>query len=223
MRATNTNKMPVDEALKIMQVEDTISADDLKTKFRELAKTLHPDVNKEPKAEERFKKLTQAYDLLKDQVPFTHPFARPSFSKPAPGAGFDKNNNAWPFGDPDNDSGFGRYFDNAFSSMPDFFNSFMKSTAQNLSPEARKRFEDEMRRSFERQTSKPAPPPAPDTSFDWEGYQRTNQPPPKQTQTPLGFKRSQAGNLYKKVVINSIIMQDSFCIILEGTERFNCK
>ena len=50
----------------------------------------------ETPTEERFKKLTQAYDLLKDQVPFTHPFARPSFSKPAPGAGFDKNNNAWP-------------------------------------------------------------------------------------------------------------------------------
>lgn len=34
--------------------------------YRRLARTLHPDVNKDPAAEERFKELSEAYDVLSD-------------------------------------------------------------------------------------------------------------------------------------------------------------
>ncbi|MFH0702350.1 MAG: molecular chaperone DnaJ [bacterium] len=40
--------------------------DDIKRSFRKKARELHPDVNKEPDAEERFKELGQAYEVLMD-------------------------------------------------------------------------------------------------------------------------------------------------------------
>ena len=44
------------------------SEKDIKTAYRKLAKELHPDRNKDnPKAAERFSKVTQAYDLLSDK------------------------------------------------------------------------------------------------------------------------------------------------------------
>ena len=44
------------------------SEKDIKSAYRKLAKELHPDRNKDnPKAAERFSKVTQAYDLLSDK------------------------------------------------------------------------------------------------------------------------------------------------------------
>src|ERR671928_417544 len=41
---------------------------DIKKAYRKLAKELHPDRNKDnPKAAERFSKVTQAYDILTDK------------------------------------------------------------------------------------------------------------------------------------------------------------
>src|ERR671928_726951 len=41
---------------------------DIKKAYRKLAKELHPDRNKDnPKAAERFSKVTQAYDILSDK------------------------------------------------------------------------------------------------------------------------------------------------------------
>ncbi len=42
------------------------SSDDLKAAFRKLARQFHPDVNKEPDAEERFKEINEAYAVLSD-------------------------------------------------------------------------------------------------------------------------------------------------------------
>jgi len=47
-------------------VQRNASADDLKTAFRKLARQFHPDVNKEPGAEEKFKELNEAYAVLSD-------------------------------------------------------------------------------------------------------------------------------------------------------------
>src|SRR3979409_1390922 len=42
------------------------SAEDLQRGHRKLARTYHPDINKDPGAEERFKDISEAYDVLSD-------------------------------------------------------------------------------------------------------------------------------------------------------------
>jgi curved DNA-binding protein len=42
------------------------SADDIKHAYRRLARKYHPDLNKQPEAEARFKELGEAYEVLKD-------------------------------------------------------------------------------------------------------------------------------------------------------------
>jgi curved DNA-binding protein len=42
------------------------SPDEIQRAYRKLARTYHPDVNKAPEAEERFKEISEAYDVLSD-------------------------------------------------------------------------------------------------------------------------------------------------------------
>ena len=42
------------------------SDDDIRRAYRRLARQYHPDVNKEPGAEDRFKEVSEAYDVLRD-------------------------------------------------------------------------------------------------------------------------------------------------------------
>ena len=42
------------------------SEDEIKKAFRRLARQYHPDVNKEKGAEERFKEINEAYEVLGD-------------------------------------------------------------------------------------------------------------------------------------------------------------
>lgn len=51
---------------EILGVPRTASAEDLKSAFRRLARQYHPDVNKEPGAEEKFKEINEAYAVLSD-------------------------------------------------------------------------------------------------------------------------------------------------------------
>jgi molecular chaperone DnaJ len=51
---------------KDLGVDRGASAEDIKRAYRRLARKLHPDVNVEPDAEEQFKKVSQAYDVLSD-------------------------------------------------------------------------------------------------------------------------------------------------------------
>lgn len=47
-------------------VSPDASADDIKKAYRKLARELHPDVNPDPKTQERFKEVTAAYEVLSD-------------------------------------------------------------------------------------------------------------------------------------------------------------
>jgi curved DNA-binding protein len=47
-------------------VQADASADEIRRAYRNLARRYHPDVNKEPGAEDRFKEISEAYDVLRD-------------------------------------------------------------------------------------------------------------------------------------------------------------
>ena len=51
---------------EILGVSRTASQDEIKTAYRNLAKKYHPDVNKAKDAEERFKEIGEAYEVLRD-------------------------------------------------------------------------------------------------------------------------------------------------------------
>src|ERR1700752_648263 len=51
---------------KILGVQRTATADDIKKSYRRLARKFHPDVSKEKDAEARFKEVQEAYEVLKD-------------------------------------------------------------------------------------------------------------------------------------------------------------
>ena len=52
---------------KILNVESTASDDEIKKSYRRLARKFHPDVSKEKGAEEQFKAINEAYEVLKDK------------------------------------------------------------------------------------------------------------------------------------------------------------
>ena len=51
---------------QVMGVARGASQDEIKHAYRKLARKFHPDVSKEPQAEEKFKELQEAYEVLKD-------------------------------------------------------------------------------------------------------------------------------------------------------------
>ncbi len=51
---------------KILEVNENADQDEIKRAYRKLARRYHPDVSKEPDAEQRFKEVGEAYEALKD-------------------------------------------------------------------------------------------------------------------------------------------------------------
>ncbi|UDY37660.1 DnaJ C-terminal domain-containing protein [Dermatobacter hominis] len=47
-------------------VERSATPDEIQSAYRRLARSFHPDVNKDPAAEDRFKEISEAYDVLSD-------------------------------------------------------------------------------------------------------------------------------------------------------------
>jgi DnaJ-class molecular chaperone len=52
---------------KTLGVSKDASEEEIRKSFRELAKKYHPDVSKEPNAEEKFKEIQEAYAVLSDK------------------------------------------------------------------------------------------------------------------------------------------------------------
>jgi len=76
---------------EILGVKKTATQDEIKKAYRKLARKYHPDANpNDPKAEERFKEVSSAYEVLSDAEKRKQYDAGPSFfgQGPQPGGGF---------------------------------------------------------------------------------------------------------------------------------------
>jgi curved DNA-binding protein len=51
---------------QVLGVDRSASQDDVQRAYRKLARRFHPDINKDPGAEERFKQINEAYEVLSD-------------------------------------------------------------------------------------------------------------------------------------------------------------
>jgi len=51
---------------QILGVSRDASQDEIQRAYRKLARTYHPDINRDPGAEDRFKEVSEAYDVLSD-------------------------------------------------------------------------------------------------------------------------------------------------------------
>lgn len=51
---------------EVLGVDRTATSDEIKRAYRKLARTHHPDINKDPSAEARFKEIGQANEVLSD-------------------------------------------------------------------------------------------------------------------------------------------------------------
>ena len=51
---------------EVLGVSRSADAEELKRAYRQLARQYHPDVNKKPEAEDRFKEANEAYEVLSD-------------------------------------------------------------------------------------------------------------------------------------------------------------
>jgi len=93
---------------EVLGISKGASEDEIKRAYRRLAKKYHPDVNKEPGAEEKFKEINEAYEVLSD---------------PQKKANYDQ------FGfagmDGMNFGGGGAGFSGGFDDLGDILNSFM--------------------------------------------------------------------------------------------------
>jgi molecular chaperone DnaJ len=56
--------MNLQEAYKILEIPPTSTPEEAKKKYRKLAAKMHPDVNKEPDAEAKFKKINEAFQVI---------------------------------------------------------------------------------------------------------------------------------------------------------------
>ncbi len=92
----------------VLGIESSASQEDIKKAFQQKARKLHPDVNKAPDAEERFKEVSEAYAVLSDEdkrrrydaMRSGSPFASPYGASPYGGssAAGDPFGGASPFG-----------------------------------------------------------------------------------------------------------------------------
>ena len=79
---------------EVLGVAKDASDDEIKKAYRKLSKKFHPDINKEPDAEEKFKEVAEAYEVLSDSQKragydqYGHASTDPNFGGGFGGGGF---------------------------------------------------------------------------------------------------------------------------------------
>lgn len=84
--------MNLKEAYSILKIPSTSTPEETKKQYKKLTKEFHPDVNKSPGSEDKFKKINEAYSVIQEsgdqnlqpdwnpfsaQRPFSNPFSNP--------------------------------------------------------------------------------------------------------------------------------------------------
>lgn len=64
---SSRNRMKYQDYYKILGVDRNADAATIKKAYRKMARKYHPDVNKDATAEDRFKEVNEAYDVLRDE------------------------------------------------------------------------------------------------------------------------------------------------------------
>ena len=52
---------------EVLGVPRDADTEDIRRAYRKLARENHPDINKDPEAEDRFKEISEAYEVLRDE------------------------------------------------------------------------------------------------------------------------------------------------------------
>lgn len=65
--------MTIDEGYRILEIPRNSSPEEIKSAYLKLIKQWHPDVNKDPKAKEKAKKINEAYEILTKRRPRDYP------------------------------------------------------------------------------------------------------------------------------------------------------
>ena len=111
---TETRRSAVSDYYEVLGVPRDASTEEIKRAYRKIARQMHPDVNPGPEAEERFKEVGRAYDVL------SNPDKRQAYD-----LGGDPNASGGGFG-----PGFG---------FSDIFETFFGSAAGARGPASRQR------------------------------------------------------------------------------------
>ncbi|WHQ36463.1 DnaJ domain-containing protein [Spiroplasma sp. SV19] len=83
---------------KILEISSNAEIEEVKENFRRLAKKYHPDISKEKNAENKFREIIEAYEILsnpKTKQEYDESFFVPSFDKVKYDYFFDFNNKTW--------------------------------------------------------------------------------------------------------------------------------
>ena len=64
----NSRVQSLNEYYSILELTESAMLDEVKKKYRELAKCYHPDLNKSPDAQQKFILVTEAYEIVRNHI-----------------------------------------------------------------------------------------------------------------------------------------------------------
>lgn len=113
---------------EVLGLSKGASQDEIKRAYRSLAKKYHPDVNKEPGAEEKFKEINEAYEVLSDEQKKAR-YDQFGFEDPTGGFGGGQG-------------GFSGFGGGGFGGFEDIINSFFGGGARSANSNAPRQGQD---------------------------------------------------------------------------------